>query len=497
MPLPPLLVAKGTQEIGILPSMANRHGLVAGASGTGKTVTLRTLAESFSSIGVPVFLADVKGDLSGIPYPGGDSQKVLERASKLGISPFTGSGFPVQFLDVFGKKGHPVRTSVSDMGPLLLARILDLNDLQTDLLAVLFRIADDKGLILTDMKDLQAMVGYLSEHNQELRPQYGNISPASTGAIQRAIISFEQEGGQVLFGEPALDIRDLIRSDPSGKGVISVLAADTLMQSQRIYATFLLYLLSELFEELPEVGDPEKPVLLFFFDEAHLLFADTPKILRERITKVVRLIRSKGVGVFFVTQNPADIPDDILGQLSHRFQHALRAFTEKDAKAIRAAAGTFRKNPAFDTGEVLVTLGVGEALVSVLDAGGVPSIVDHALIFPPRSRLNPLTDAERAGVIRSSPLYGKYETLVDRESAYEKITRESQEAPDSVRAREKIPGSTKTRPAPLKKTPSEKARDSDLLAGMAGTAAKTIGNQIARELVRGVLGSLTGGSRRR
>ncbi len=498
MPLQPLLVARGSRDLGILPGMANRHGLVAGASGTGKTVTLRTLAESFSSIGVPVFLADVKGDLSGMAVPGGDSPKIAERAQQLGLAPMAYTGYPVTFLDVFGQQGHPVRTTVSDMGPLLLSRILALNDLQTDLLTVMFRIADERRLILTDTKDLRAMLRYISEHTAELRAAYGTISPASAGAIQRAVLAFEQEGGSVLFGEPSFAISDLIRQDSSGRGAISILASDRLMRSPKVYATFLLYLLSELFENLPEVGDPEKPALIFFFDEAHLLFTDAPKILRDRIAQVVRLIRSKGVGVYFVTQNPTDIPDEILGQLSHRFQHALRAFTEKDSRAIKAAAGTFRKNPAFDTAEVITTLGVGEALVSVLEPGGTPSVVERAFIYPPHSRLLPLAQEERLSVLRSSVLYGKYDQSIERDSAFETLARESEkESQDKQETEREAKPASRERKPQTRKTSTRKPAERNIAAEVAGTAAKTIGNEIARGLIRGVLGSLTGGSRKR
>ena len=405
LPLEPLIIAKGSIPLGILPRMANRHGLIAGATGTGKTVSLRVLAERFSDIGVPVFMADVKGDLSGMAKPGGEHEKIAERVRELSLSGFSYREFPVIFWDIFGDQGHPVRTTVSEMGPLLLARILDLNDTQSDVLTMIFRIADEQGLLLLDLKDLQAMARYVGEHAKDLRTTYGNISPATIGAIQRSLLALEDQGGGRFFGEPALDVEVFTKSI-GGQGVINILSADKLLLSPRLYSTFLLWLLSELYENLPEVGDPEKPNLVFFFDEAHLLFADAPKVLLEKIVLVVRLIRSKGVGVYFVTQNPLDLPDDVLGQLGNRVQHALRAFTPKDQRAVKAAAETMRQNPAFDAGIAITELRTGEALVSFLDAKGIPGVTERALIYPPRSRLTPLTGPERDAVIRSSPVAG-------------------------------------------------------------------------------------------
>src|ERR687888_442136 len=390
---PSILVAKSSQELDLLPALANRHGLVAGATGTGKTVTLRVLAEGFSRIGVPVFLADVKGDLSGLARPGGDQQKIVERARALG-TPFQPEASPVIFLDVWGEAGHPLRATISEMGPLLLGRILGLNETQSGVLQIAFRVADEGGLLLLDVKDLRAILEHVSQQSDALRVRYGNISPASVGAIQRALLALESQGGDRLFGEPALELGDLLRQDDHGRGVVTVLQADRLVQAPKLYGALLLWLLSELFEELPEVGDPEKPRLVFFFDEAHLLFDDVSDHLRERIEQVVRLIRSKGVGIYFVTQNPIDVPEVVLGQLGNRVQHALRAFTPRDQKAVRAAAETFRANPDLDVETAITELGVGEALVSFLDDKGIPRPVERALVVPPRSRLAPLSVAE-------------------------------------------------------------------------------------------------------
>src|SRR5580693_9001094 len=415
------MIAKGTDELYLLAGMSNRHGLVAGATGTGKTVTLQVMAEALSSIGVPVFAADVKGDLSGISQAGKSSPKFEERVKTMGLEPVIFSGCPVVFWDVFGKQGHPVRATVSEMGPLLLSRILNLNDTQTGVLTLVFKIADDHGLLLLDMKDLQAMLQHVSENAKEYQTQYGNVSAASVGAIQRGLVAVGQQGGDLFFGEPALNIEDLLQVDANGKGVVNILAADQLMQSPQLYATFLLWLLSELFEKLPEVGDPEKPKLVFFFDEAHLLFNDLPSVLQNRIEQVVRLIRSKGVGVFFVTQNPIDVPDTVLSQLGNRVQHALRAFSPKDQKAVKAAAQTFRANPKLNVEAVITELGVGEALVSFLDAQGIPGVVERAMVMPPHSQIGPITPEQRTEIIKSSVVAGVYETAVDRESAYEKL----------------------------------------------------------------------------
>jgi DNA helicase HerA-like ATPase len=482
----PLIIAGGAEPIGILPGMANRHGLVAGATGTGKTVTLRVLAEQFSRAGVPVFLADVKGDLSGLARAGGDHPKVLERAAVLGLADFLPEGFPVVFWDLFGEQGHPVRTTPSEMGPLLLSRLFGLNETQAGVLNVVFRVADDQGLLLLDLKDLQAMVRFVGDHAGEFRTAYGNISAASIGAIQRSLLTLEEQGGERFFGEPALDLEDLLQTDPGGRGIINVLAADRLLQTPKLYATFLLWLLSELFERLPEVGDPEKPRLVFFFDEGHLLFDDPPRALVEKIEQVVRLVRSKGVGIYFITQNPLDLPETILGQLGNRVQHALRAFTPRDQKAVRAAAETFRAAPGLDVVQAITELGVGEALVSVLDPKGTPTPVARVLIHPPRSRLQPLTAEERRQELASSPLAGHYEREVDRESAHEilraRAEREAREAPT---------GSPGGSPAPAANQTGE------LLEAAAKSAARAIGSQLGRQIIRGVLGSIFGGRKRR
>ena len=481
-----LLIAKGKNEISILPRMANRHGLIAGATGTGKTTTLRVLAEQFSAIGVPVFMADVKGDLSGIALPGGDRPEPTARAKQLGMGEFAFEGCPTVFWDVFGQQGHPIRATVSEMGPLLLSRILDLNDIQSGVLTLIFKIADDNGLLLLDLKDLRAMTQFAGENAAQFKTEYGNISAASIGAIQRGLVALEEQGAGAFFGEPALDLNDLIQTGPGGRGIINILAADKLMQSPKLYATFLLWMLAELYEKLPEVGDPDKPKLVFFFDEAHLLFEDAPKALEDKIEQVVRLIRSKGVGVYFVTQNPLDIPETVLGQLGNRVQHALRAFTPRDQKAVRAAAETFRAAPGLDVAKAITELGVGEALVSVLDAKGSPTPVDRALICPPHSRLTPLTTDERSSVIKGSVLFGHYEKSVDRESAYEKLKAkaEAQHAEEAPAAKQK------GRAEPQSDT-------SKIIGAMAQSAAHAIGSQIGRQIIRGVLGSILGGSKRR
>ncbi|MFG1400607.1 helicase HerA-like domain-containing protein [Xanthobacter sediminis] len=400
--------------------LANRHGLVTGATGTGKTVTLQVMAEGFSRAGVPVFAADIKGDLSGIAVPGEPKDFLLSRAAEVGIT-YTPDSFPVIFWDMFGEQGHPVRATVSEMGPLLLSRLMSLNDTQEGVLNIVFRIADEQGLLLLDLKDLRAMLAHVAENAAELTTQYGNVSTQSVGAIQRQLLMLENQGADKFFGEPALDIRDIMRVDRSGYGTISILAADKLMGAPRLYACFLLWLLAELFEQLPEVGDPEKPKLVFFFDEAHLLFDEAPKILLEKVEQVVRLIRSKGVGVYFVTQNPLDVPESVLAQLGNRVQHALRAFTPRDQKAVKAAAETFRPNPALDTAQVIMELGKGEALVSTLEGNGVPSIVQRTLVRPPAARVGPLTPAERAAIMAKSPVGHVYDTAVDRESAFERL----------------------------------------------------------------------------
>lgn len=480
-------IAKGQHDLAILPHMANRHGLIAGATGTGKTVTLRVLAENFSRLGVPVFLADIKGDLSGLCQPGGDHPKVVERAGQLGLTDYAFQGYPVTFWDVEGVQGHPVRTTISEMGPLLLGRLLNLNDIQTGVLTLVFKIADDHGLLLLDMKDLRSMVQFVGDHAEEFRTGYGNISAASVGAIQRSLLALEQQGAARFFGEPALNLDDLRQNDLHGRGMINILAADRLMAAPKVYATLLLWLLSELFEELPEVGDPPKPTLVFFFDEAHLLFDDAPKALVDKIEQVVRLIRSKGVGVYFVTQTPLDLPDTVLGQLGNRVQHALRAFTPRDQKAVRAAAETFRPNPKLNVVQVITELGVGEALVSVLDAKGAPTVVERALVLPPQSRLQPLSPEERDRVLRSSVLFGHYERTVDRESAYEILLAKA-EARKALAAEEE---SQKRRAAaPMDST-------TDLIVSMGKSAARSAASQLGRSIMRGLMGTLFSSGRRR
>src|SRR5437773_12391997 len=417
----PIRVAQSKEQIYLLLKMANRHGLIAGATGTGKTVTLQTLAENFSARGVPVFMADVKGDLAGLSQAGGDNPKIVERVKELKIADFKGEACPVVFWDVFGENGHPVRATVSEMGPLLLARLLELNDTQEGVLNMVFKIADESGLLLLDLKDLRSMLQYVADNADQFKTQYGNVSAASVGAIQRNLLALESQGADKFFGEPALNLEDLIQTQGS-KGTINILAADKLMQqSPKVYATFLLWMLSELFENLPEIGDPEKPKLVFFFDEAHLLFTDIAPAVEQKIEQMVRLIRSKAVGVYFVTQNPLDVPDVVLGQLGNRVQHALRAFTPKDQKAVRAAAQTFRANPGLDVEKAITELGVGEALVSFLDDKGVPATVQRGLICPPVSYIGPVAASDRERIIRASLIYGQYEKSVDRESAYERL----------------------------------------------------------------------------
>ena len=416
-----ILVGVGEKEAFILPSMANRHGLIAGATGTGKTVTLKVMAESFSDLGVPVFLADVKGDLAGCVRAGEETGAIGKRLDAMGIdrADFSYHSFPVRFYDVYGKGGHPVRTTVSEMGADLLSRLLDLTDAQAGVLAITFRVADDKGWLLTDLKDLRAMVSYVSEHAAEFLNEYGNVSRQSAGAIQRALLQLEDAGGTLFFGEPSIDLNDWMQTDGKGRGYINIFHCEKLYQSPLLYSTFMLWLLAELFEQLPEIGDPEKPKLVFFFDEAHLLFKDAPRALRDKVEQMVKLIRSKGVGVYFITQQPSDLPDPVLAQLGNRVQHALRAYTPAEQKAIRTAAETFRVNPAFDTKEVLTELGTGEALVSFLDEKGRPNIVERATILPPQSQMGAIDDDRRQAEIRASDLFGKYEIPVDGESAYE------------------------------------------------------------------------------
>jgi DNA helicase HerA-like ATPase len=492
----PLIIAKSaTGELSILPAMANRHGLIAGATGTGKTITLQTLVEAFSNIGVPVFMADVKGDLSGICQAGGGNSKVEARVAELGFTDFEYRAAPTLFWDVFGEKGHPLRSTISEMGPLLLARILDLNETQTGVLTAVFKIADDNGWLLLDLNDLRALLQFASENASDLRSEYGSISAASIGAIQRGLLQLEHEGGEKLFGEPALDFNDLLQTEGS-RGVINILAADTLYNSPRVYATLLLWLLSELFENLPEAGDLEKPKLVFFFDEAHLLFNDAPAALLQKIEQVVRLIRSKGVGVYFVSQNPLDIPDVILGQLGNRVQHALRAFTPRDQKAVKSAAETFRSNPGLNVETAITELGVGEALVSFLDEKGTPKPVERALIKPPCSRIGPVTDAERKQSIENSVIYGHYEKQVDRESAYEILKGRAKQAapePKSKAAKSESSGFDITDIL----LGGGNSKRQGVLESAAKSAARSIGQEVGRQLIRGVLGSLLGGGRKR
>lgn len=501
-----LLIGKGDTAQTLLARYANRHGLVAGATGTGKTVTLQVMAEGFSALGVPVFCADVKGDLSGLAAAGADNPKLAERAAKVGVSGYAPAAQPVMFWDVFGEQGHPIRTTLSEMGPLLLARLLSLSDAQSGALAVAFKYADDQGLALLDLKDLTALLRHVAAHSKVISAEYGLVSTASLAAIQRALLQLEQEGGAALFGEPALELADLMRTDLSGRGIVNVLAADKLFMRPRLYATFLLFLLSELFESLPEVGDLDQPRLVFFFDEAHLLFKDAPKALVDKVEQVVRLIRSKGVGVYFVTQNPLDLPETVLGQLGNRVQHGLRAFTPRDQKAVRAAAETFRANPGVDVIEAITQMGVGEALVSTLQDKGIPSPVECAMIAPPRSRMGPLSPAERRAVIQRSPVFGRYEALLDRESAYEILARRTAEA--EARAAEdgaaaaraeawsaqtpggaggataRPPRASRARPrAPQSMT--EKA-----LQSAVRSAGSAVGREVGRQVLRGLLGSL-------
>ena len=501
----PILIARKESDFFLLPQMANRHGLIAGATGTGKTVTLQVLAESLSAMGVPVFLADVKGDLAGISQPGGQSPKIQERVAKLRLTGYTPAGCPVTFWDVFGEKGHPVRATISEMGPLMLARLLQLNEIQGGVLTIVFRIADENGLLLLDLKDLRALCQYVAENASAFTAKYGNISGASIGAIQRALLELETQGADKFFGEPALNFDDFLQTDSQGHGVVNILAADRLMQSPKIYGTVLLWMLSDLFERLPETGDPPKPKLVFFFDEAHLLFADIPPALLEKIEQVVRLVRSKGVGVYFVTQNPRDIPDNVLGQLGNRVQHALRAFTPRDQKAVQAAAETFRTNPKLDTAAVLMQLGVGEALVSMLDEQGQPAVVERAWIIPPRSQVGPITDAQRQQLMAQSIVAGVYDKAVDRESAYERLTAVHGGTPAATgggAAEPRKPGFLEGlfgsgRPSSLPAAAPRGRQPDSLMNAMAKSAVRSIGSTVGRELIRGVLGSLLGGGRRR
>jgi DNA helicase HerA-like ATPase len=495
-----ILVAKSSRPISLLPGMANRHGLIAGATGTGKTVTLQVLAEGFSRIGVPVFMADVKGDLAGISQAGAENPKIAKRAKDVGVK-FDALGCPAVFWDVWGEQGHPVRSTISEMGPLLLGRMLNLNDTQRGVLELVFKIADDNGLLLLDMKDIRAMLQYVGDNSSQLT-NYGHMSPASIGTIQRGLLTLEQQGGDKLFGEPALDLDDLLQTDSEGQGMVNILAADQLMRAPKVYATLLLWLLSELFQRLPEVGDPEKPKLVFFFDEAHLLFEDISPVLQDKIEQVVRLVRSKGVGVYFVTQNPIDIPDKVLGQLGNRVQHALRAFTPRDQKAVKSAAETFRSNPAFKVETAISELAVGEALISFLDDHGAPAKVERALVRPPNSRIGPISPEERKKIIQSSVVYGHYEKAVDRESAYELLQQRSRAAgagtsqpaaPQSAPASEKQPripiGTEAETSLPPKKGPQRET----VVEAVFKSAARAAGSSAGRQIMRGLMGGLLKG----
>lgn len=476
-----ILVGQAEGPVVLDPRFANRHGLIAGATGTGKTVTLQTLAEGFSALGTPVFLVDVKGDLSGLCMAGATTGPFADRARQIGLKTWAPAAFPTEFWDVLGEQGYPIRATVSEMGPLLLSRLLQLNATQEGVLNAAFAVADDRGLLLLDLKDLRAILQFVSDNAKELQQTYGNIAPSTVGAIQRNLLVLEREGGTVFFGEPSLALTDLISAVADGRGTINILAADKLIHKPRLYATFLLWLLSELFEELPEVGDRDRPKLVLFFDEAHLLFEDAPKTLVDKIEQVVRLIRSKSVGVFFVTQNPTDLPEDVLAQLGNRVQHALRAFTEKDRKAVKAAAATFRPNPSFRTESVISELAVGEDLVSMLEEKGTPGIVQRALIAPPRSRVGPALPAERQAAVSNSPLTGRYEIAIDRNSAYEQLRTRAEAAvpPQPSASKGAAPRATRARKPPP-----------GIAETLASSAARSIGNRLGREIVRGVLGSL-------
>ncbi len=500
----PILIAQhGDVQCFLRPDKANRHGLITGATGTGKTITLQTLAEGFSRIGVPVFLADIKGDLTGISQAGKIGDKLAKVIAERGLPTPTSQSCPTTLWDVFGAQGHPVRATVSDLGPLLLGRMLNLNETQEGVLQLVFKIADDQGLLLLDLKDLRAMCQHVGDNASQFTTEYGNISAASIGAIQRGLLQIESQGGDKFFGEPMLNIADFMQTDGKGHGVVNVLAADKLMNSPRLYATFLLWLLSELFEQLPEVGDLDKPKLVFFFDEAHLLFNDSPKALLERIELVVRLVRSKGVGVYFVTQNPLDIPDTVLGQLGNRVQHALRAFTPRDQKAVKSAAETMRPKPGLDIAAAITELGVGEALVSFLDEKGRPSLTERVYVLPPGSQIGPVSPEQRQALLANSVVAGVYEKTLDRESAFEHLASRTQQK----QAQEKAQGDAAA---------AEKAGGGGLLDSLGGilgggakrtrasageqlikSAASSIGREVGRQIIRGVLGSILGGSKRR
>ena len=514
LPVPPpppapdparMFVARGVVDLFLVSKMANRHGLVAGATGTGKTVTIHSMAERFSEIGVPVFMADVKGDLAGISQPGGGNKKVEERIAQLGLTDFSYKAFPVIFWDIFGEQGHPIRSTISEMGPVLLSRLLGLNDTQSGVLQIVFKYADDNGLLLLDLKDLRSMLQFVGENAKSITTEYGNVSAASVGAIQRGLLALEQSGGGNLFGEPALNLSDLMRTDKEGRGFINILAADKLMLSPTVYATFLLWLLSELYETMPEVGDLDKPKLVFFFDEAHLLFDDAPDALQDKIEQVVRLIRSKGVGVYFISQNPLDVPDIVLGQLGNRVQHALRAFTPRDQKAVKAAATTFRVNAELDVETVITQLGVGEALVSFLDEKGTPGIVQQAFVVPPRSFIGTIEPMMRTKIVNWSPVQGTYDTPLDRESAAELLKAKAERAAVAEAAAERAEVEEKAaekrakEEAKAQKSTSTRSRSrsqpdttAEMIEDVAMTAAKEFSRTAGRGLIRGILGTLTG-----
>ncbi len=483
-----IFLGKADEREELFLPMANRHGLVTGATGTGKTVTLQIMAEGFSKAGVPVFAADVKGDLSGISQAGAPQDFLLERAKQVGFKEYGFEATPTIFWDLFGEQGHPIRTTISEMGPLLLSRLMGLSDAQEGALNIAFKIADEEGLALLDLKDLRSLLSDLADRGKELRTDYGNLNAMTIGSIQRRLVVIEEQGGDQFFGEPALDIKDLMRTTRDGRGYMNVLAADKLMSSPQLYATFLLWLLSELFEDLPEVGDPEKPKLVFFFDEAHLLFGDAPPGLLQKIEQTVKLIRSKGVGVYFVTQNPLDIPESVLAQMGNRIQHALRAYTPREQKAVNTAADTFRPNPKFKTEKAITELGKGEALVSVLDLKGVPTMVERTMIRPPESRLGPITPDERAKLVKSSPVYGLYDEADDRESAYEKLTRRANERGDAQeKAAAEKKAAREARSAPRQR---ESATDR-FIKNVAGSVGRQVGSMVVRSLVRGILGGLS------
>jgi len=494
----PLVIARGTEDLVLLPAMANRHGLITGATGTGKTVTLQVIAEAFSRIGVPVFAADVKGDLSGISQAGAANAKLDARIKQLKLGDFAFFANPATFWDVFGQQGHPVRATTSEMGPLLFSRLLNLNDTQAAVLTLTFKIADDHQLLLLDLKDLQAMLQHVGDQARDYQTQYGNISAASIGAIQRGLLNLQQQGADKFLGEPALNLDDLIQTDGNGHGIINILAADKLLTSPTLYATFLLWMMSELFEKLPEVGDPEKPKLVFFFDEAHLLFNDLPSSIQQKVEQVVRLIRSKGVGIYFVTQNPTDIPDVILGQLGNRVQHALRAFTPKDQKTVRAAAETFRANPKLNVEKTITELGVGEALVSFLDENGMPIPVERALILPPHSQIGPVTPDQRLQIMKSSVVAGVYDAAADRESAYELLKQRSGQPTAPAGSSGQTPASPSSWLPNLGTVlgGGGNRRGDSLAEAAMKSAARAMGSSVGRQIIRGVLGSLLGGRKR-